>query len=335
MTKSIKAYNTLSVSVEAETIVSIKSVKELQTFVKSLQAENPFYVLGGGSNVLFLNDFSGTILLMESKGISVVKEDENEVWIKAQAGEIWHEFVLWTLKQNFGGLENLSLIPGKVGASPMQNIGAYGVEIKDVFDHLEALEIATNEIVKFDKTSCCFGYRESVFKNQLKNKYIITSVVYRLSKKNHQLHTEYGAIQQQLEKNKIAEPGIEDISRAVIEIRQQKLPDPNLIPNAGSFFKNPVVDSHFFETFIKNHPQAPHYRIDENQVKIPAGWLIEQCGWKGRLVGNVGVHKNQALVLINLNNGSGQDIFDLSESIIEDVLISFGIQLQREVNVVF
>lgn len=335
MTKSIKAYNTLSVSVEAETIVSIKSVKELQTFVKSLQVENPFYVLGGGSNVLFLNDFSGTILLMESKGISVVKEDENEVWIKAQAGEIWHEFVLWTLKQNFGGLENLSLIPGKVGASPMQNIGAYGVEIKDVFDHLEALEIATNEIVKFDKTSCCFGYRESVFKNQLKNKYIITSVVYRLSKKNHQLHTEYGAIQQQLEKNKIAEPGIEDISRAVIEIRQQKLPDPNLIPNAGSFFKNPVVDSHFFETFIKNHPQAPHYRIDENQVKIPAGWLIEQCGWKGRLVGNVGVHKNQALVLINLNNGSGQDIFDLSESIIEDVLISFGIQLQREVNVVF
>ena len=331
---NLQPLNTMNINVSAENFISIESQEHLIQLLKENKYQKPIYILGGGSNVVFLKDFEGTVLHMNILGKEIVQEDENYVWVKANAGENWHEFVLWTLEQNFGGLENLSLIPGKVGASPMQNIGAYGVEIKDVFNELEAVEIATGNVRKFSHAECDFGYRESVFKNKLKAKFIITSVTFKLTKKNHKIKTEYGVIQQQLSDFGIENPTIQEVSKAVIAIRESKLPNPDEIPNCGSFFKNPTILNEEFMLLKQDFPNMPGYDLGDGKTKVPAGWLIENAGWKGYRNETVGVHDRQALVLINHNHGTGLDIFDLSERILADIFGKYGIQLEREVNMV-
>lgn len=331
---SLKDLNTMKIDVNARFYVEVKSVEQLCNLLKSDIAEPPFYVLGGGSNVLFLRDFEGTILHINIKGKKVLKEDEDSVFIKVSAGENWHEFVLYALRNNYGGIENLSLIPGKVGASPMQNIGAYGVELKDVFESLEALEISSQKIKTFSRQECNFGYRDSVFKNVLKNKYIITSVTFRLSKRNHTLKTEYGAIRSRLDEMGITHPNIQQISQAVIDIRNSKLPNPAEIPNAGSFFKNPTISKDFFSVLKDKYPDIKGYPIEDGKIKVPAAWLIEKSGWKAYKNDSVGVHEKQALVLINHHEANGLDVYNLSQEILEDVHRKFGIQLEREVNII-
>ena len=262
----------------------------------------------------------------------MIEQNDSNALIKVGAGENWHQFVLWCLDNDFGGLENLSLIPGNVGASPMQNIGAYGVEIKDVFDHLTAYNIKTGALEVFNNEACEFGYRESVFKRKLKGKYIIMHVFYRLTKK-HAIKTKYGAINAELERMQVKNPTIRDISNAVISIRRSKLPDPNEIGNAGSFFKNPVVSKEKALQLKKIYSDIPVYELDNNKFKIAAGWLIEEAGWKGKTIGEYGVHKNQALVLVNYSNAKGNEIYNLSSEIIEDIKKKFDIQLEREVNI--
>ena len=329
---SLKPYNTFGIDVTAEYFAEINSVDELQSILKEYNTV-PLLILGGGSNIVFTKNVEGLVIRMNTKGIEKTKEDDTHVWVKVQAGENWHEFVQWSLTQNYGGLENLSLIPGNVGTSPMQNIGAYGVEIKDVFDSLEALEIATGAIKTFTLSDCAFGYRESVFKRELKGKYIIISVTYCLNKPPHTLHTSYGAIQHELESMKIENPTIQEVSKAVIQIRKSKLPDPKQIGNSGSFFKNPTVPKAIFQNLQQKYPSIPSYPIDEQTVKIPAGWLIEQSGWKGKRIGDAGVHTQQALVLVNYGNATGQEILNLSQQIIQDIQNQFGITLEREVNI--
>jgi UDP-N-acetylmuramate dehydrogenase len=289
-------------------------------------------ILGGGSNILFTKDFNGTILKNELKGIELVKEDNDHYYVKGMAGESWHNFVLYTLDKGFTGLENLSLIPGCVGAAPMQNIGAYGVEVKDTCYEVECLNNTTLQIQKFSNTECKFGYRESVFKRELKNIYTIISVTFRLNKKPV-YHTTYGAIEQELEKMGVKDLSARAISDAVIRIRQSKLPDPAVIGNAGSFFKNPVISLQQFESLYKEFPAIPNYEAPEGK-KIAAGWLIEQCGWKGYKEGDAGVHKLQSLVLVNYDNATGNQVYNLSEKIIQSVKQKFGIELEREVNII-
>lgn len=332
--KSLLSLNTMGIDVNAREFYRIDSVENLQEFLSVRNPDKPLFILGGGSNSVFLKDFEGVVLFMDIRGIEVVKEDENHVWVKAMAGENWHDFVEFTLQHNYGGLENLSLIPGRVGASPMQNIGAYGVEIKDVFYALDAVEISTGKIHTFHSAECNFGYRESVFKHELKGKFIIVSVTFQLTKKDHQIHTEYGAIQQELKQMGIENPAIQDVSQAVIAIRRSKLPDPEVIPNCGSFFKNPTVENEVFIRLKSEFDEMPGYSVNESQTKIPAGWLIEKAGWKGFRNETVGVHHQQALVLINHHRGRGQDIFDLSEQILTDIEQKFGIKLEREVNII-
>lgn len=331
---NLQPLNTMNINVSAENFISIESQEHLIQLLKENKYQKPIYILGGGSNVVFLKDFEGTVLHMNILGKEIVQEDENYVWVTANAGENWHAFVMWTLVQDFGGLENLSLIPGKIGASPMQNIGAYGVEIKDVFNELEAVEIATGNVRKFSHAECDFGYRESVFKNKLKAKFIITSVTFKLTKKNHKIKTEYGVIQQQLSDFGIENPTIQEVSKAVIAIRESKLPNPDEIPNCGSFFKNPTILNEEFMLLKQDFPNMPGYDLGDGKTKVPAGWLIENAGWKGYRNETVGVHDRQALVLINHNHGTGLDIFDLSERILADIFGKYGIQLEREVNMV-
>lgn len=284
--------------------------------------------------MLFTKDFDGDVLLNLIKGIEVVKEDDENVWVKAGGGEVWHEFVLWTIENNFGGIENMSLIPGSAGAAPMQNIGAYGVEIKDVFESLEAFEIESGEIKIFSGSECNFGYRESVFKRELKNQYIITSMTLKLTKDgHHKINTSYGMIQSELDSKGISNPTIKDVSDAVIKIRQSKLPDPKEIGNSGSFFKNPILPNEQIEKLKSEFPDIPVYKVDEKSSKTAAGWLIDQAGWKGYRKENYGVHKNQALVLVNYGGAQGKSIYDLSESIIKSIKEKFGIELEREVNI--
>ncbi len=328
---SLKPFNTFGIDVTASRFAIFSSAEELGQILENY-AKTPLLILGGGSNLLLTKDFEGLVLKNEIKGIEIISENEEEVLVKVGAGEVWHEFVLFCISKNFCGVENLSLIPGSVGASPMQNIGAYGVEIKDVFDRLEAFEIATGEIHTFDNPRCEFGYRESIFKHAVQNKYVITHVYYRLSKIQNP-NTSYGAINQQLELMGISKPSIKDVSDAVIAIRSSKLPNPKEIGNAGSFFKNPVVDKAHFQQILKEYPNAPSYPVDANQVKVPAGWLIETAGWKGKVVGETGVHKNQALVLVNYGNATGEEIYQLSAEIIADIQYKFNIQLTREVNI--
>ncbi len=335
---SLKTYNTFGIDATARHFVQISSVDELQDVLKQNRwKEIPKLILGGGSNVLFTSSEVELVVKMDIRGVEVVKEDNSFVWIKVGAGENWHKLVMYCIDQGWGGVENLSLIPGTVGAAPMQNIGAYGVEIKDVFTQLEAVDIKTAEPRTFDTEECKFGYRESVFKNIYKGKYIITSVNFRLSKQP-KVNTSYGAIEEvlteRLGKAGVKSASIRDVSEAVIHIRQSKLPDPNEIGNAGSFFKNPVVPRTKFEDLQQQFAQIPGYPISENEVKVPAGWLIEQAGWKGKRLGNTGVHNRQALVLVNFGGAQGEEVKKLAYNIQQSVNEKFGILVQPEVNMV-
>lgn len=329
---SLKQYNTFGIDVTASQFARFSSVEELIEILNFSGDTDNLHILGGGSNILYTRNVDALVLKNEILGFEVVNENDESVQIKVGGGMVWHSFVLQCLENSYGGVENLSLIPGSVGASPMQNIGAYGVEIKDVFVSLEALNIATKKIETFNNEECKFGYRESIFKNSHKGKYIITSVTYRLTKNTHKLNTSYGIIENQLEEMKVNSPTIRDISNAVIAIRQSKLPDPNVIGNAGSFFKNPVVTEETFESLRKEYPDVPNYP-NPNGIKLAAGWLIEKAGWKGKTFGNYGVHKKQALVLVNYSDATGNQVYDLSSKIIESVENMFGVTLEREVNI--
>ena len=328
--KNLKEYNTFGISVKAEMFAVFSSIEELKQIL-SFRNNKKLLVLGGGSNLLLTKDFDGLVIKNEIKRFEVIEETASEVIVESGAGENWHEFVLNCIDKGFGGIENLSLIPGSVGASPMQNIGAYGVEIKDVFESLSAFHIASGEIHYFDKTKCEFGYRESIFKNKVKGEYIILTVTFRLTK-NPTINSSYGAINEQLKVMGIQVPTIKELSAAVIAIRQSKLPDPKIIGNAGSFFKNPTVEIDLLEQIQKNYPDIPNYPAI-NGKKLAAGWMIEKAGWKGKTFDNYGVHKLQALVLVNYGNCTGQEIFDLSSQIIKDVFEKFGVLLEREVNI--
>lgn len=330
---SLKTYNTFGIAANANYFITVQSKAEL---IEALQLPlfSEYFVLGGGSNLLLTRDIDIPILHINSKGKKIIETNERDVLVKVEAGENWHEFVLWCIENDLGGVENLSLIPGNVGTSPIQNIGAYGVELKDVFVACEAVHIETQEEKVFSLDDCNFGYRNSVFKNEVKDQYIITSVVFRLTTKNHKLNTSYGAIQQELADQNITEPTLRDVSKAVIAIRERKLPNPKEIGNSGSFFKNPVITKEAFDSLQKKYPNAPHYVVSETEVKVPAGWLIEQCGFKGKRFGDAGVHKNQALVLVNHGNASGAEILALAKKIQETVLQKFDIAIEAEVNVI-
>ncbi len=329
---SLKKYNTFGIDVRAGYFTSVSDTAELLTIIKD-PAYPERFILGGGSNILLTRDLETLVIHMKIKGIAVLQEDENQVLLRAGAGENWHDFVLWTLDRNYGGLENLSLIPGNVGTAPIQNIGAYGVELKDVFESCEAIEISSGKHRIFTHKDCRFGYRDSVFKQEAKGKYIITGVTFRLTKKDHRLHTGYGAIRDLLKERGIETPTVRDVSDAVISIRKSKLPDPAEIGNSGSFFKNPVILVADYEKLQAVYPEIPAYPISESHTKVPAGWLIEQCGFKGKRYGDAGVHAKQALVLVNYGNASGKDIWQLAEMIRAAVKSKFGISLEPEVNV--
>ena len=325
--------HTFGIQAFADRLLTISSKELLQEFIKQ-GLSTPYYILGGGSNIVFTKDFVGTILQVDIKGKEVVKETTNEVIVKVGAGESWHNFVLWCLEKDFGGVENLSLIPGTVGAAPIQNIGAYGVELVDIFDQLEAIDLATAEERVFQKEECQFAYRDSIFKQSLKGKILITHVYLRLSKQAHQIHSSYGAIQDTLKDWQIDKPSIQEISKAVIHIRQSKLPDPKVIGNAGSFFKNPEIDKAQFEQLKEAFPNIVGYPLDNDQVKVPAGWLIDQCGWKGKRMGNVGCYEKQALVMVNYGNAKGYEVKAHAERVMDSVREKFGVSLSPEVNLV-
>ncbi|WP_136466337.1 UDP-N-acetylmuramate dehydrogenase [Flagellimonas onchidii] len=330
---SLKNYNTFGIDVKAKAFVEINGLAQLQK-VLELKAYPDKFILSGGSNMLLTKDIDALVMHINLKGITVLEENDDEVIIKVMAGENWHDLVLWSLNKGYGGLENLSLIPGNVGTAPIQNIGAYGVELKDVFESCAAMEIRTGELVAFSNDQCEFSYRDSIFKNEAKGKYIITSVALKLSKTNHTLNTGYGAIEDQLRKNGVVYPTIKDISDAVIAIRQSKLPDPMEIGNSGSFFKNPVISRKTYQKLKKHHPDLPSYQVDEDQYKIPAGWLIEQCGLKGERYGDAGVHEKQALVLVNYGNATGLEILELAELVQKTVSQKFNIHINPEVNII-
>jgi len=329
---SLKPYNTFGIDVLAKHFVSIESIDALKQ-VLSLENYPEIFILGGGSNMLLTKDVTALVLHLNLKGISIISEDENHVIVQASAGENWHEFVCWCLENDFGGLENLSLIPGNVGTAPIQNIGAYGIELKDSFVSCKALHIASRTIKTFTKADCNFDYRNSIFKQKEKGKYIICNVKFKLSKKNHTLHTSYGSISDELTKMKITKPSIQDISKAVIQIRQSKLPDPKEIGNSGSFFKNPVIPKQAYNKLKENFQDIPGYPVLDTEIKVPAGWLIEKAGFKGKQFGNYGVHKKQALVLVNYGNAKGTDILKLSQLIQDTILRIFNITIEAEVNI--
>ncbi|AIN74250.1 UDP-N-acetylmuramate dehydrogenase [Flavobacterium psychrophilum] len=330
---SLKKHNTFGIDAKAKQFVAVHSVDDLQIILKENQTEKKF-ILGGGSNMLLTKDIDALVIHIDLKGKKIIQEDDNFVWLESQAGENWHEFVLWTINQNFGGLENMSLIPGNVGTTPVQNIGAYGAEIKDTFVSCKAMNIATQEMKIFTNTECHFGYRESVFKHEAKDQYIITSVIYKLTKKEHKINISYGDIKLELANKNIETPSLIDVSNAIITIRQSKLPDPKVLGNSGSFFKNPIVLKSEFEPIHKKFPEMKFYEISDTQVKVPAGWLIEQAGFKGKRFGDAGIHKNQALVLVNYGNATGQEILNVSEDIQKTVFEMFGISIEAEVNVI-
>ncbi|ASE62609.1 UDP-N-acetylmuramate dehydrogenase [Chryseobacterium indologenes] len=332
---SLQSYNTFGVDANTQYFTEVKSIEELKdalTFSKDQCL--PILFLGGGSNILLTKNFNGLAVKINLKGISEEIINENEVLVTAKAGENWHEFVMYCLQKNFGGLENLSLIPGNVGTSPMQNIGAYGTEIKDTFVSCKVLDVENLEIRTFNLEECKFGYRDSIFKQEGRGKYVILEVSFKLTQKDHHIKTEYGAIKSELEHLNIQNPTIQDVSRAVINIRQSKLPDPKQIGNAGSFFKNPTIPLAQFESIRQKFENIQGYP-NGNMVKVPAGWLIEQCGWKGKQIGNVASHKLQSLVIVNATGkATGQEIFDFSTDIINSVKEKFGIELEREVNII-
>ncbi len=330
---SLKNYNTFGIEAKAKQFVAVHSVNELKNVLQENSNKQKF-ILGGGSNMLLTQDIDALVIHIDLKGKKIINQDENFVFVESQAGENWHEFVLWTIHQDFGGLENMSLIPGNVGTTPVQNIGAYGTEIKDTFVSCAAINIENQEIKNFNLQECNFGYRESVFKNELKNQYIITSVVFKLSKKNHKINISYGDIQSELDNKNIKNPSLIDVSNAVIAIRKSKLPDPKELGNSGSFFKNPIILKTDFQPIHRKFPEMKYYEISETEVKVPAGWLIEQAGFKGKRFGDAGIHKNQALVLVNYGNATGQEILNVSKDIQKTVFDRFGIAIEAEVNVI-
>lgn len=330
---SLKNYNTFGIEAKANQFVAVHTIPELKTILEENKSEKKF-ILGGGSNMLLTKDIEALVIHIDLKGKKIIKEDADFVWIESQAGENWHELVLWTIDQNFGGLENMSLIPGNVGTTPVQNIGAYGTEIKDIFISCEAMNITTQEMKTFTNAECHFGYRESVFKNEVKDQYIITSVIYKLTKHNHKINTSYGDIQAELAKNDSKTPTLKEVSNAVIAIRKSKLPDPAELGNSGSFFKNPIILKTDFEKIHEKFPEMRFFDISETQVKVPAGWLIEQAGLKGKRFGDAGIHKNQALVLVNYGGATGQEILAVSRTVQETVFDTFGIHIEAEVNVI-
>lgn len=332
---SLKPYNTFGVEAKARYFTEVNTIDELkEALIFSETQSLQLLFLGGGSNILLTKDFDGLAIRLNLKGITEENVNENEVLVTAKAGENWHEFVMYCLQKNFGGLENLSLIPGNVGTSPMQNIGAYGTEIKDIFVSCKVLDLENLELTTFNLEQCRFGYRDSIFKQEGKGRYVILEVTFKLTTKGHSIKTEYGAIKSELENLGIENPTIQDISKAVINIRQSKLPDPKEIGNAGSFFKNPTIPLIQFEDLKRKFENIQGYP-NGDMVKVPAGWLIEQCGWKGKQIGNVASHKLQSLVIINATgNATGKEIFDFSTEIINSVKEKFGIELEREVNII-
>ena len=329
---SLKSYNTFAIDAKARNFAAFGTVEELADGLQSV-GENRLLVLGGGSNILLTGDFDGWVLKNEMKGIELISEESEHVVVKARAGENWHSFVMHCIENGWAGVENLSLIPGCVGASPMQNIGAYGVEIKDVFEGLNAYDIQDRKLRPFSLADCQFGYRESIFKTALKGRFIITDVSFRLRKKPV-FHTSYGAINEELERMGVKELSIKAVSDAVIRIRSSKLPDPAQIGNAGSFFKNPSVTKEKYESLKQSHPDIVGYANADGSIKLAAGWLIEQCGWKGFRRGDAGVHARQALVLVNYGSAGGEEIYRLSTEILESVKDKFGVLLEREVNII-
>jgi len=326
--------NTFGIDVKAKYFTSINTINELIEVTKTnVFKDLELLILGGGSNILLTKDFDGLVILNNIKGKEIIDQNQQSIFLKIGAGENWHELVMYCVDNGWGGIENLSLIPGNTGTAPMQNIGAYGVEIKETFIELEALEISSGKIVKFNNSDCEFGYRESVFKNKMKNQYIILNITLEL-KKNPVLNINYGDVKAILESQNIKNPGIKELSNAIISIRQSKLPDPKKIGNSGSFFKNPIVSLNQLELIKKKYPNVVNYEINENEFKIAAGWLIERAGWKGKKFNNYGIHEKQALVLVNYGLANGMEIFDLSEKIILDIKDKFGITLEREVNII-
>ncbi|WP_298880120.1 UDP-N-acetylmuramate dehydrogenase [uncultured Polaribacter sp.] len=328
---SLKNFNTFGISVNAKRFISVDSVYQLQQLLK---IEKDIFLISGGSNMLLTKDIEKLVVHIDIKGISIDRENHKDIYLTVNAGENWHDFVLWCVSENYGGVENLSLIPGNVGTCPIQNIGAYGVEVKDTITKVEALEIETGKLVQFSNKDCNFGYRNSIFKNEVKGKYIITSVSFQLTKTNHNLNSSYGAIETELASKNITKPTLKDISEAVIAIRESKLPDPKKIGNSGSFFKNPVIAKSQFLELQKEYPNVPSYIVSDTEIKVPAGWLIEQAGFKGKRYGEFGVHEKQALVLVNYGNASGAEIYQLAEKIKESIFNKFGISLEIEVNII-
>lgn len=331
---SLKPLHTFHIAVYAKYFSAFKSVNELQDILNgSNNNDVQKLILGGGSNMLFIKDFDGLVLKNDISGIEQVSEDENYVYVKVGAGENWHKFVMYCIAKGLAGVENLSLIPGNTGASPMQNIGAYGVEIKDVFHELEAYNIAGKVTEQFSITDCEFGYRQSVFKTRLRDQYVILSVTFRLNK-TPVYNTSYGAIEQELQNMDIEALSIKAISDAVINIRTKKLPDPNIIGNAGSFFKNPEVPNVVFQKLKEDSPGIVGYKVSGDKIKLAAGWLIEQCGWKGYRNGDAGCYNQQALVLVNYGNANGGQIYNLSEEIKQSVKEKFNVDIESEVNII-
>ena len=330
---SLKKYHTFGTDVYTKCFTEINSVTQFKDLLQEdIYKNNAILILGGGSNLLFTKNFNGLVIKNNIHGIEIIKQDENHVWVKAAAGENWHQFVLWCVNHNYGGIENLSLIPGCVGASPMQNIGAYGVEIKDVCEQVNAIDVKTGEEKTFNNADCKFGYRESVFKHVYKNKYLIASVIFKLNKKPI-FNTSYGAIEQELKAMGVTQLSVRAVSDAVINIRSSKLPNPAKIGNAGSFFKNPEVSKQKYDELKQQYPNLVAYALDNGNYKLAAGWLIEQCGFKGKRFGDAGVHVNQALVLVNYGTASGSEIYNLSQQILDAVKNTYGVTLEREVNI--
>lgn len=331
---SLKKYNTFGIEALADNFIEVSDNQDVISIMSWARAHKvePF-IVGGGSNILLTQSSYPLIVVNRFAGIDKVAENDDHVWIESGAGEVWHDLVVFCIKNNWGGIENLSLIPGTVGAAPMQNIGAYGVEIKEVFESLDAIDMETGELRTFNNEECRFGYRESIFKKEFKGKYFITSVRLKLNK-NHKINTSYGAIEEVLNQKNIDAPTIKDVSEAVIEIRRSKLPDPAVIGNAGSFFKNPVISKDQFDQMRTEYTQIPGYVQPDGSVKVPAGWLIEQCGWKGKRLDDIGVHSKQALVLVNHGGGTGAAIRDLAYDIKRSVMDKFKVEINPEVNII-
>ena len=330
---SLKPYNTFGIDVNARRFVSVTSVDELKNVIEQSRHE-PLFIMGGGSNMLLTRDVDALVIQINLRGMEVLKQTDDSVWVEVQAGESWHEFVLYAISNDWGGIENMSLIPGNVGTAPIQNIGAYGREIKDTFVSCKALHLKTLELHEFTNEACKFGYRESIFKQSVKGEYIIVSVVFKLTRRNHVINTAYGDIQAELAAQGVTKPTIADVSRAVIAIRQSKLPDPKVLGNSGSFFKNPVIPASQFDELKLRFPDIKSFPVSETEVKVPAGWLIEKAGLKGKRWGNAGVHEKQALVIVNYGGASGAEILEVSKKVQREVFEQFGVAIEAEVNVI-